>query len=952
MAEFLPTPKLLCQRPTAWVGLWAVGAALLGLALQVTAAEQRPIRVGIEFNAPPLSRVDPRGNSEGFVPELLREAAVAGDFEVQLVPGYWTQLMTQFEAGKIDALATVSITAERRTMMDFSIPHAYVHGIAFTRPDHPKIRQTAELAGMKLAVVRGALSHLKALAHNGWGAQLVLFNSRRETLLAVRDGGCDVALHVHPTTEDLPDDLGLSREFVDDLIHEFHVAVHRGDREALSQINRGLAVMMRNGAFDRIYAKWIGPIEPHPIRLYDLRPYWFEITTGVFLVFGAFLWLRRNNRILAKQAAALRQSEEMLVRTGNLAKVGGWEFDVRQGRIKWTRTTFQICEWEGTTEPTPDQAAALFPPEDWAKLERARREAAEEARPYDLELRVITAKGRPIWVRTQGFPVRSERGVFVINGTFQDITLGKQAEDSLVASAQRLAVALETSKLGVWRYDLLTRTPEWDERMFAIFGVPVADRPPSFETTLQQILEPDRAAVSRVWNLLPESGRNLRIQFRILRPQGNIRHLDLHGVLHLDLQGRPASIIGVVSDITEIVETSAESERLRTQLQQSQRMEALGSLAAGVAHDFNNLLTGINGFVELASTSLPPGHEAHSLLRQARNGAMSARDLVQRILNFSRGQENESKVLLDAVRLIRETEPLIRAAIPARIEVRLELGCAEAPVLADSSQLQRVLMNLCTNAAHAIGDDTGLIKICAAWCKMAAADATRTFPPGCVADDGLRITVEDSGCGMDQETRKRIFEQFFTTKRAGEGTGLGLAIVQSIICGHDGRIELESELGRGTRFMIYLPLSRRAAEPTVPRAGDLTVSGRGQRILVVDDEAPIVAVVRLTLKKIGYSPEGYTSPNLAWQRFAAAPGSFGLLMIDRDMPEITGPEFIARARAIRPDIPVVMMSGRFDQQVDLAVMRVHALAKPFEIGALGLLAKAALEDRGVGSASV
>jgi signal transduction histidine kinase len=800
---------------------------------------------------------------------------------------------------------------------------------------------------MKLAVVRGALSHLKALAHEGWGAQLVLFGSRRETLVAVRDGVCDAALHVHPTTEDVPDDLGLSREFVDDLIHESHVAVHRGDQDLLSQINRGLAMTMRNGAFDRAYAKWIGPIEPHPIRLHDLRPYWLEIATGMVVVLAAFHWLRRNNRVLAKQAAALRQSQDLLLRTGDLAKIGGWEFDVLEGKIKWTRTTFQICEWEGPTEPTLEQAAGLFPRKDWAKLERARREAAEAARPYDLELRVITAKGRPIWVRTQGFPVRSERGVLVINGTFQDITLGKQAEDSLVAAAQRLAVALETSKLGVWRYDLLTLTPEWDERMFAIFGVPVADRPPPFEVTLQQILEPDREAVSRVWNLLPEGGRNLRIQFRIMGPQGKIRHLDLHGVLHLDLQGRPASMIGVVGDITEIVEASAEAERLRTQLQQSQKMEALGSLAAGVAHDFNNLLTGINGFVELASTSLPPGHEAHSLLKQARNGAMSARDLVQRILSFSRGQENESKVLLDAVRLIRETEPLIRAAMPARIEVQLALSCAEAPVLADSSQLQRVLMNLCTNAAHAIGDQMGAIKIGAARCKMTAA-AHPAVPPEGADDDGVLITVEDNGCGMDRETRKRIFERFFTTKKAGEGTGLGLAIVQSIVCGHDGRIELESELGRGTRFMIYLPLSRRAATPTVPLAGDLTVSGRGQRILVVDDEAPIVAVVRLTLKKIGYSPEGFTSPTRAWECFAAAPDSFGLLMIDRDMPEITGPEFIARARAIRPNIPVVMMSGRFDQQMDLAVMRVHTLAKPFEIGTLGGLAKAALEERSGG----
>ncbi len=523
-----------------------------------------------------------------------------------------------------------------------------------------------------------------------------------------------------------------------------------------------------------------------------------------------------------------------------------------------------------------------------------------------------------------------------------DISARKQAEESLEAAADRLALALRASKFGVWRHNLQTRASEWDDRMFEIFGLPAAAKAPGVEEILERVAEEDRGAVRKSWGALPSCDHSYRSRFRVRRPDGSMRHVELQGIVRDDGMGRPEWSIGVAGDITEIIQATTEAERLRAQLNQSQKMEALGNLAAGVAHDFNNLLTGINGFVELASTSLAPGHEASELLMQARRGAMSARDLVRRILNFSRSNSDQKRVLVDSVEVIRDTAPLIAAALPANVSLSLDLGCKTAMVLADSGQLQQVLMNLCTNAAHAIGSRAGTIRIGAKVCELGGPGGRQALPRGCSEGPHLLLSVRDSGSGMDEVTRMRIFEPFFTTKRRGEGTGLGLSIVRDIVAAHEGGVEVESAPGTGTTFTIFMPLTRSLADPR--QLADRVQQGRGsgQKVLVVDDEPSVGTIARMILQKSGYAPEPYTSPNDAWKRFEASPGSWDLLIVDQNMPEITGSEFVSRARMISPALPIVMMSGRFENDGFLPGKGIVQLKKPFEIAELTAAVKAAL----------
>ncbi|HND62888.1 MAG TPA: PAS domain S-box protein, partial [Opitutaceae bacterium] len=487
---------------------------------------------------------------------------------------------------------------------------------------------------------------------------------------------------------------------------------------------------------------------------------------------------------------------------------------------RWLEVNPTLCRVTGYTqqELLATTFQAITHPDDLAEDVTMVRSLLEGRLPaYEREKRYVHKEGYPVWINLNVSLQRDAEGKplhFI--SQVQDITARRQAEDSLAEAAERLSVALEASKFGIWRHNLQTHETEWDARMFAIFGLPMGLKAPPVDEILMLVVEEDRPLVQRSWQALPTCDLAYHQRFRIRRSDGVLRSLELQGLVHLDRLGRPEWSVGVAGDVTDIVEASTEAERLRAQLQQAQKMEALGNLAAGVAHDFNNLLTGINGFVELASTSLAPGHEAAELLAQARRGALSARDLVRRILNFSRSRPDQPRALVNLADTVRDTAPLLSAAMPGNVSISIAIDCAEAMVLADPGQMQQVLMNLCTNAAHAIGSNPGQIHVSLeAW--ELEADLLRRLTPACAAGRYIRLAIRDSGCGMSEETRRRIFEPFFTTKK--EGTGLGLAIVRDIVAAHEGGLEVESQPGKGATFAVYLPSATAAPQQlTLPVA--------------------------------------------------------------------------------------------------------------------------------------
>jgi len=403
---------------------------------------------------------------------------------------------------------------------------------------------------------------------------------------------------------------------------------------------------------------------------------------------------------------------------------------------------------------------------------------------------------------------------------------------------------------------------------------------------------------------------------------------------------------GVMMDISARKQEGAARALLEAQLRQAQKMEALGTLAGGIAHDFNNLLSTIAGNAQLASDDAHAGRIAHDSISEILRAAQRAKDLVQRILAFSRPQEQRlapvqlGPVLVEAVRLLRST-------LPAGVELSF-LDTSQLPdVRADGSQIHQVVMNLVTNAWHALEGRAGRIAISA---ELKTLDMPLVIAtPPLNAGEYVRISVIDDGKGMDETTAARIFEPFYTTKAPGQGTGLGLAVVHGIVRSHGGGIVVTSEPGCGSRFDVYLPVSPEEAEvakPTANVSAPTQAQGHGEHILYVDDDEALVYLVERFLQRLGYRVSGYTLATDALAAFRADPHTFDLIITDSNMPGMSGLELARELLKVRADAAVVLTSGylrteEIEKARALGVMDV--ILKPNTIEELGPTLKRVLQ---------
>ncbi|HEY3451147.1 MAG TPA: DUF3365 domain-containing protein [Myxococcales bacterium] len=379
-------------------------------------------------------------------------------------------------------------------------------------------------------------------------------------------------------------------------------------------------------------------------------------------------------------------------------------------------------------------------------------------------------------------------------------------------------------------------------------------------------------------------------------------------------------------------------KKLEGQLLQAQKMEAVGTLAGGIAHDFNNILSAVLGYADLALDSLPQGSECHDDVGQIVVASERARELVRQILAFSR-KDQRQKAPLQVGLIAKEALKLLRASLPATIEIRERLD-TKAWALADPTGFHQIVMNLCTNAFHAMKEKGGVLEL-----EVAEADvAPEGGPAGVAAGGYVRMRVRDSGVGMDAATRQRIFEPYFSTRQDAGGTGLGLSVVHGLVAGYGGAVTVQSEPGQGATFEVWLP----RAAPSEPRSALAAADPpRGtERILFVDDEESMRALTTRMLRSLGYAVTLVETPQEALEKVRETPAGFDLLLTDQTMPKMTGLSLAASARALRPALKVVLMTGYSEAvqgktPAELGIDKV--LLKPFS---LDEMAKALRETLG------
>jgi len=367
----------------------------------------------------------------------------------------------------------------------------------------------------------------------------------------------------------------------------------------------------------------------------------------------------------------------------------------------------------------------------------------------------------------------------------------------------------------------------------------------------------------------------------------------------LDDNGEVINIVSVQRDVTHELE-------LEKQVRQSRKMEAIGTLAGGIAHDFNNILGAIIGYTEMSLDNVPIGSYIHNNLQQILKASNRAANLVSQILAFSRAKKQEKQPLQISL-IIRETLKMLRSTIPSSIEIQQLHEAQQAYVLADPTQMHQVILNLCTNAAQALGIDGGILEVSTSLIHLPEFEKNsqilaHDLPPG----EYYYLQVKDNGAGMEPWILERVFDPFFTTKKVGEGTGLGLSMVHGIINEHGGNIQVQSTLGEGTLVQILLPLAELKGGAK-RREDEQVVKGKG-RILVVDDEESLVEIQKEMLENLGYDVTAMTSSTEALDYFKKSP-DFDLLITDHTMPAMTGLKLSEEVLKIKPNLPVILCTG-------------------------------------------
>jgi PAS domain S-box-containing protein len=759
---------------------------------------------------------------------------------------------------------------------------------------------------------------------------------------------------------------------------------------------------------------------------------------------------------LKRAETALREKESLLSIAGRTARLGGWSVDRGADTVRWSDEVCAIHGMPPGTRPGLEQALDFYAPEWHTTIRTAFEACMREGTPFDLELEIITAGGRRVWVRSIGHAEYDAAGAITrVQGAFQDITEKKQAEAEARRLAERLTTTLESITDAFftldreWRFTYLNREAErlldrkrddllgrnvWEEFSEAVGstfydeyhralrenctvefeefypplntwfevhaypseeGLAVYFRDVNERRMVREVLRESEeryrailettndvvvmigsdnliryvnAAVQPTFGYRPEEltgkpiallqpehlreghrlglKRYLETGERKLRWQGTQAE-----ALHRDGRVFPVEIafsalqmageylfIGFIRDITERVRAEHMRESLEAQLRESQKMQAIGTLAGGIAHDFNNIVGAILGNAELAREDAGANPQLLKSLEEIRKAGHRARELVQQILAFSRRQPASRRVIALSS-AVEESVRLLHATLPSRVSI--DYSCADdvPAVLADPTQIGQVMLNLGANAAYAMDGQPGRITI-EVQCVVLDEAAARAHPD-LRAGRYARIAVSDTGHGMDAATLRRIFEPFFTTKPVGEGTGLGLPVAHGIMSAHDGAITVSSEPGKGSRFDLYFPGTQETAAAVVVEPAAETRpaeaapdAGRGRHILYIDDEEGLVLLVKRMLERRGYRVSGYTDAGAALEALRAAPAGFDLVVSDYNMPGMSGLDVARNIRDIRADLPVVIASGYVTEELQSQAARVGVRELIFKANAV------------------
>lgn len=870
-----------------------------------------------EPSYPPFSIVNSKHNADGFSVELLRATLEKMKYSVSFKVDKWNRIKSELAAGKLDVLPFVGRTPEREAVFDFTFPYMTMHGSIIVRADRDDINSIVDLRGKCVAVMKGDNAE-EYVERINLDADINTTDTFKNALAQLANGNFDAVIMQRLPALELINRLNLANLKITgkplaQFTQSICFAVQKGNNELLSILNEGLAIAIADGTFNHLHTKWFsapGALSSRRIRIGGDQNY------------PPYEFINANGEPDGFNIDILRAIGEQLDINIDI-QLGPWSEMVaalEDGRIDLLSGMFYSSQ--------RDQLFKFSP----ANMLVSHVIVARADAPMANNLEQLAGES----IAVQRGDIMHEKALEF--GYSKNLVLTTNQEEALALATHgdvdyalmpRLTALYWIKEGGVKNVRLSEKsviTPEY-----------------CFASTHQgnHILQ----IFSHGMSELKATGTYRQLRQKWLAPLGE-EGVDRQTLIKytLFIAGPIFALLGFtllwtytlrkrVAQQTLALQTQIQ-ERLKAEekLHQKSKMEAIGIMAGGIAHNFNNNLAIILASLDLAKHERNNLDKVERLLTNARTATLRSRDLVNQILTYSHRSSTEKKAL-DLSTLLEETVSLVRSTIPTSVEINLNIApeAHSFQTYANERQIQEALLNLCNNAVCAM-DEKGEIDISVD--NVWIGDSFIPSPYECKGGCFLRLMVQDNGCGMELDLLDKIFDPFFTTKGVGKGTGMGLATVQGTIKQHGGFINVTSKTGVGSTFELYFPRMDSAAHSETEANGDTPLQGGQEKILVVDDEEILAALMEEQLDSLGYEVASITSSTEAVELFRANPDHFDLVISDQTMPDLTGIEMLTQFKQIRADIRTIICTGHSSKVDEQKKSELHIdgyLRKPVEL---------------------
>ncbi len=639
-----------------------------------------------------------------------------------------------------------------------------------------------------------------------------------------------------------------------------------------------------------------------------------------------------------KTEMELQKTKRLLDDSQKIGKTGGWEVNPTTGDSFWTDNQYRLFGYEPGEIKNRQQffMEKIVHPDDRKRMSDLFQRVFEKKQEISTEYRVVRKDGKERIIYAVVVPEYDEYTghILRIYGSNLDITERKLSEEVLRKEKEFTDLAMDSQRDTFFLFDPKTgKAIRWNRAFSNISGYSDDEIAKNKAPNAYYSPEDLKRAEKFIADVL-EKGFG-QIELNLICKNGHLIPTEYNVSVITDDKDQPKYFISVGRDVTE-------RKQLQAQLAQALKMEAIGTLAGGIAHDFNNILGIIIGNAELAFDTVPEWNPASQNLGEIKTACLRARDVVRQLLSFSRKTEQLKKPI-QVNDIISESMKLLRASIPATIDIKVNIPDKSQTIEADATQIHQVLINLCTNASHAMEKSGGELIVTVS--KLIVDEKTSLVFGGIHTGPYICLEVSDTGVGISPAVKKKMFDPYFTTKEIGKGTGMGLAVVLGVVETHNGGIAVKSQPGKGTSVKVVFPIVKEQEAVSIQPSRKL-LKGK-ETILLIDDEKAIIKMERQMLERLGYTLVTSTAPDEALKLFSQNPSRFDLIITDMTMPKMTGDTLAKKMIKIRPDIPVILCTGfseKINGEASIKMGIKKYIEKPIKLKQIAKMIRDVLDD--------